>query len=63
MDNFKKFGAAAVFLLIVKIYFIVAFIVNISKLVNCDFEEPWKDEIIHGIGLVIPPAAAVTVWM
>ena len=36
--------------------------VNIYKLINCDFEAPYKGEIVHGIG-IIPPAAFVTVWI
>jgi hypothetical protein len=42
-------------------YFVICWIVNVVKLVNCDFEGPWKDEIIHAIGL-IGPAAGITAW-
>lgn len=35
---------------------------NASKLLSCDFESNYKCEVIHGIGVVIPPAAFVTVW-
>ena len=42
-------------------YGIVAWIVNLVMLLNCDFAEPWKEEIVHGIGL-IGPAAMITVW-
>lgn len=35
---------------------------NIVKLVKCDFEAPYKCEVIHGIG-VIPPIGAVTGWL
>jgi len=32
-------------------YAIVTWIVNIVKLLNCDFAGPvWKEEIIHGVG-------------
>jgi hypothetical protein len=40
----------------------ISWIVNLVKLVNCDFVAPWRDEIIHLVGL-IPPAALVTAWM
>ena len=35
---------------------------NAYKLAGCDFESPYKCEAIHGIGVIIPPAAFVTVW-
>lgn len=35
--------------------------VNLYKLTQCDFQAPWKGEIIHAVGL-IPIAAPVTVW-
>lgn len=43
-------------------YAIVAWIVNIVKLLNCDFAGPvWKDEVIHAIGL-IPGVSTITCW-
>jgi hypothetical protein len=42
-------------------YFVISWVVNLVMLLNCDFNEPWKQEIIHGIGL-IGPAAGITVW-
>lgn len=35
---------------------------NIIKLSNCDFEAPYKAEVIHGIGL-IPPVGMITGWL
>ena len=35
---------------------------NGYKLSQCDFEAPYKCEAIHGIGVIIPPAAFVTFW-
>ena len=35
---------------------------NIIKLSNCDFEAPYKAEVIHAIG-IIPPVGAVTGWL
>lgn len=34
---------------------------NIAKLVACDFQAPYKGEIIHVIGL-IPEVSIVTYW-
>lgn len=39
----------------------VLWVFNFVKLTRCDFESPWKCEVIHGIGL-FPPAQVVTVW-
>lgn len=39
---------------------LLAFVFNIVKLTDCDFEAPYRCEAIHGIGL-FPPAAIVTV--
>lgn len=49
--------------LIFWIYVGICWVVNIVQLISCDFDTPWKDEIIHIIGLVIPPASGVTVWL
>jgi hypothetical protein len=42
-------------------FMIGSYIVNIVKLVNCNFEAPWKNEVIHAIGL-IPGCSIVTAW-
>lgn len=36
-------------------------VMNLVKLTRCDFEAPWKGEIIHVVGLA-GPASLVTVW-
>ena len=35
---------------------------NIIKLSDCDFQAPYKAEVIHAAGL-IPPVGAVTGWL
>jgi len=37
------------------------FFVNLYKLTQCDFESPYKCEVIHAIGL-FPPASLIVVW-
>ena len=39
-----------------------SWITNIVKLFNCDFEGPYRCEVIHAAGL-IPPVALVTAWL
>jgi len=38
-----------------------AWVVNLVKLTDCDFEASYRCEAIHGAG-IIPPAALVTAW-
>ena len=42
-------------------YILGAWIVNINKFSQCDFESPYKCEMVHAIGLV-PIAATITAW-
>lgn len=53
----------AIFIAQLMIIFIFggAWIWNINKLTDCDFEPDFKCEAVHAIG-IIPPAAIVTVW-
>jgi len=66
MKNQK--GFALIELLTVCIIFFMVFaagmgwVKNIIKLTRCDFEKPYKAEIIHAAGL-FPPVGAVTGWL
>ena len=40
----------------------IGWVKNVIKLSDCDFEAPYKAEIIHGVGL-IPPVGMVTGWL
>ena len=44
------------------IYLIISWIVNLVKFFNCDFDSPYKDEIIHGIGILLAPLSMITCW-
>lgn len=39
-----------------------AWVVNLKKLTDCDFEAPYRCEVVHGVG-IIPPVALVTAWI
>ncbi len=39
-----------------------AWIWNANKLASCDFKAPYMCEIIHNVGLILPPIAIITVW-
>lgn len=49
-------------LLLFYIYLPVCWVVNLIKFINCDFTEPYKEEIIHGIGVFLALPSAVTAW-
>ena len=40
----------------------IGWVLNLTKLSSCDFEPPYKAEIIYGVGLV-PIVGAITGWM
>ncbi len=40
----------------------VGWVKNLIKLTECDFQAPYKAEIVHCIGLV-PPIGMVTGWL
>ena len=44
------------------ILFTVMYVFNIVKFVQCDFETDYKCEVIHAVGVFVPPAALITVW-
>lgn len=49
-------------LLIIFAIAITPWVWNAAKFAQCDFESNYKCEIIHGIGLFVPPASWITVW-
>ena len=48
--------------LIALLIFAACWITNLVKFINCDFETPYKSEVIHAVGVFVPPACVVTVW-
>jgi len=54
----------SIFLIYVVIILVVGtgWVKNVIKLSDCDFESPYKAEVVHAIGL-IPPVGAVTGWL
>jgi hypothetical protein len=47
---------------VVFVAFSSAWLVNLYRLTSCDFDTPLRCEVIHAAGVVLPPAAVVTVW-
>lgn len=40
----------------------ICWLVNLVQLFRCDFSTPYKEEVIHGVGVIIPWASLITVW-
>ena len=47
--------------ILILLVLVISWGVNLNKLTKCDFESPFKCEVIHAIGIV-PVASVVTVW-
>lgn len=63
MTNYKNYSLGLlVFYILLWVYGIGSWIVNLVKLFQCDFEASYKEEIIHLIGVIIAPSSMITVW-
>jgi hypothetical protein len=62
MKRQKGFNLFELLLALFWMVAIVAWPFNLYRLATCDFESPYKCEVIHAIGVAIPPAAIVTAW-
>ena len=49
--------------LLILTYTTITWFINIIRFLTCDFSAPWKEEIITGLGILIPPLTWVSVWM
>ena len=52
----------AILVLIITLAIPFAWCVNVYKLVKCDFEESYKGEILHIVGVFLPPVSLLTAW-
>jgi hypothetical protein len=50
-----------IFWTLLALFICISWIVNIVKLVQCDFDSPYKEEAVRGIGL-IPIVAPFVAW-
>jgi hypothetical protein len=50
--------AGAIYIAIV-VALVVGYIGNLVAFVRCDFEPSYKAEVLHGVGIVVPPVGAV----
>ena len=52
----------AVIYLVIVLAVCVGWVKNLIKLTDCDFEAPYKAEVIHAVG-IIPVVGTFTGWM
>lgn len=60
MKNSNYWGE--IFTLVMLLFFLGCWLVNIVKFANCDFDAPYKEEFIHIVGIIVPPSSIITVW-
>jgi hypothetical protein len=48
-------------MLLLTVFIGISWVVNVVKLVQCDFDSPYKEEAVRGIGL-IPIVAPFVAW-
>lgn len=56
------FGTGCLSLLL-SIYTLYTWVVNLLAFIECDFVEPFREEVIYGLGVIFPPITWVTVWI
>ena len=51
------------FFIIMVVFLVTAYVMNICQLLNCDFDmnKSFRGEVIHGIG-VFAPSSVITAW-
>lgn len=64
MKNQKGVTLVEMLFVIIVVFILAVWPTNFYRLTQCDFsmQKDWKCEIIHGIGVLIPPASFITVW-
>ena len=60
LTNISKVGCLFYGLLILFSFY--CYIINAIKLCYCDFDAPYKTEVIHAVRVIFPPTSVITVW-
>lgn len=61
-SNDTLVGWVVLIYIVLALFMFLGWVKNIVKLSDCDFETPYKCEVIHGVGLV-PVVGMFTGWM
>lgn len=59
--NNKKFWLYHMVIILFWLYMGIAWVVNLVKLIRCDFDAPYKEEFIYAIGM-LPGVSMITCW-
>lgn len=60
MNGIRNAGCGAIIFYILLLVFCVwGYVANIVKFAKCDFEAPYKSEVLHGIGIFVPPMGVI----
>jgi hypothetical protein len=43
--------------------FTLMYALNIVKFAQCDFKAGYECEVVHAVGVLVPPASLITVWV
>lgn len=62
MNKQKGFTVVELVYVILFFFSVISWVVNGYKFTQCDFEAPYKAEIIYGLG-VATPLCLVTAWV
>ena len=63
MKKIKAFAAGGTtFTLLIYAYLIITWVINFIQFLQCDFANPWREEIIKGVGVIFFPLNGITVW-
>lgn len=62
MKKQSGYNVIELFVVLLFVFGIGAWVWNAVKLASCDFELNYKCEAIHGAGLLVAPLSMVTVW-
>ena len=50
----KAIGCFVIVCLVASLIFGIGYIANVVKLLQCDFQAPYKSEVIRGVGIFVP---------
>lgn len=63
MKNQKGNSELVAIVLVLGVVLCAPWVINAVKFLDCDFKPDYKCEVVHGIGVVIPPMSYLTVWI
>ena len=53
-------GFAAIIVIVLAVS---GWVMNLVGFIRCDFEAPYRCEVVRGVGIFIPPVGAVAGWV